>query len=61
MIRSNGPVCAKLLFKKIVLSRLRVEYAHAEIKNDFEGFKRVWAVGGAVCVCTEEGYNPCIP
>ena len=45
MIRSNGPVCAKLLFKKIVLSRLRVEYAHAEIKMTLRGLKEYgqWA------------------
>ena len=39
---------------KNVFCRLRVECAHAEVKNDIEGFKRVWAVGRAVCVCVQK-------
>lgn len=57
----SGPVCAKLLFRQMVLSRLKVEYAHAEIRKDVEGFKRIWAVDGAVCECTEDGYIDHVP
>lgn len=59
-ILSHGSVCAKMLFKQFVSSRLRVEFAHAKLTEDVEGFRRVWAVGEAVCVCTEEGYSECI-
>ena len=58
LIRSNGHVCAKLQFKQFVLSGLRVEKLMQKLK--IEGSREYGQWAGR-CVCTEEGYNPCIP